>query len=314
MATLTHLASRYRWELMLVLVIPFVSGVIGLLLIVPLIALDALLDASTLALGLLSIVQPILLAIFYFHVRALGRSMLTLAWAYVLVFAVSSMIVDLFFSVMIDEVVQLFVVWSFWRTGVELLVSIIVLVWFARLASRFSFNHALLLIALSTALNGSGILIPFVPFPTLDGWIFAWETAILNAVLKLFALWVLTRLHSVDDSDVTAAKRSAPRDVSFFGGTVKFLMSRVLPRFDPDRGRYKEVIIALLSLSCLLRVGSKFGPWIGEGPELTDVFAFSAIQLLWWAVETALIIGLAYAVRVRQPPERPSATVLTEHP
>ena len=73
MSTLTHLASRYRWELMLVLVIPFVSGVIGLLLIVPLIALDALLDANILTLMPLSIVQPILLAIFYFRVRALAR-------------------------------------------------------------------------------------------------------------------------------------------------------------------------------------------------------------------------------------------------
>lgn len=302
---------------MLLIGIPFVSGVIGLLLIVPLIALDILLDANTLALWLILIVQPILLAIFYFRVRALGRAMLTLAWSYVLVFVVFNSIVDLLFDVMIDMEGRSYVFRSFLRMGVESLVWIIVLVWFARLASRISFQHSLVLIGLSTALSGSDILMPFVPFPTLEGWIFSWEIAILNAILKLFALWVLTRLHSVDDSDVTAVKRSVPWDVSFFGGMVKFFMIRVLSRFDPARGRYKEVIIALLSLSCLLRVGSEIGPWFVEGGVLIDFIGFivsSAFRLLWWAVETALIIGLAYTVRVRKPPEHPSATVLTESP
>ena len=103
MSTLSDLASRYRWELMLVLVIPFVSGVIELLLIVPLIALDTLLGANTITLKLLSIVQPILLAIFYFRVRALGRSMLTLAWSYSLIILATSAVIDPAFEYFYEE-------------------------------------------------------------------------------------------------------------------------------------------------------------------------------------------------------------------
>ena len=88
---------------MLVLVIPFVSGVIGLLLIVPLIALDALLDANILTLMPLSIVQPILLAIFYFRVRALGRTMLTLAWSYSLIILATNAVTDPAFEFFYEE-------------------------------------------------------------------------------------------------------------------------------------------------------------------------------------------------------------------
>ena len=230
MSTLTHLASRYRWELMLVLVIPFVSGVIGLLLIVPLIALDALLDANILTLMPLSIVQPILLAIFYFRVRALGRTMLTLAWSYSLIILATNAVTDPAFEFFYEEgwFREHVFYWGLWGLGTEVLIPIIVLVWFARRASIISFKHALMLIALSTALNGSGILMPFVPFPTLDGWIFSWETAILNAVLKLFAVWVLARLDTADDPVSMDTEGSEPWECFHFQQLAGFpLDSRV---------------------------------------------------------------------------------------
>ena len=305
MSTLSDLASRYRWELILFLVIPFVSGVIELLLIVPLIALDTLLGANTITLKLLSIVQPILLAIFYFRVRALGRSMLTLAWSYSLIILATSAVIDPAFEYFYEE--GLF--WEhvfYWGPWVTFLAPIIVLVWFARLASRFSFNHALLFIALSTALNGSGILMPFVPFPTLDGWIFSWETAILNTVLKLFAVWLLARLDTADDPVSTDTERGDPWNASIFSSLRGFLSTHVLPGLDPTRGMFKEAIIVLIVMGGLLEaVSSLTGPASGD-QELTGVMAISSMRLLSWAVELALTIGLAYAVRVRQPPESPT--------
>ena len=293
---------------MLVLVIPFVSGVIGLLLIVPLIALDALLDANILTLMPLSIVQPILLAIFYFRVRALGRTMLTLAWSYSLIILATNAVTDPAFEFFYEEgwFREHVFYWGLWGLGTEVLIPIIVLVWFARRASIISFKHALMLIALSTALNGSGILMPFVPFPTLDGWIFSWETAILNAVLKLFAVWVLARLDTADDPVSMDTEGSEPWNASIFSSLRGFLSTHVLPRLDPTRGMFKEAIIVLIVMGGLLEAFSSLTSTAFGDQELTGVIAVSAMQLLSWAVELALTIGLAYAVRVRQPPERPS--------
>ena len=287
---------------MLVLVIPFVSGVIGLLLIVPLIALDALLDANILTLMPLSIVQPILLAIFYFRVRALGRTMLTLAWSYSLIILTANGTIELIFHFVDEEwwySAPRIHLWS----GMRFLVPIIVLVWFARQASRISFQHALVLIALSTALVTSGFLIPHPLSGTFGGWPFPWGMSVLSAIMGLFAVWVLSRLDKAEDSVGTVIERSVPWNTSSFGGMLKLFTTRVLRRFDPARGRYIEVIIVLLSLSCLLRVGSDLRPLIGEGHELTQLIG---TYTFWFALWAALTIGLAYAVRVRKPPEGPA--------
>ena len=295
---------------MLVLVIPFVSGVIGLLLIVPLIELNALLDANILTLISLSIVQPILMAIFYFRVRALGRSMLTLAWSYSLIILAANAVTDPAFEFLHQQewFSEHVFYWGLWGLGTEVLIPIIVLVWFARQASKISFKHALMLIALSTALNGSGILMPFVPFPTLDGWIFSWETAILNAVLKLFAVWVLARLDTADDPVSMDTERSDPWKASIFSSLQDFLSTHVLPRLDPTRGMFKEAIIVLIAMGGLLEAFSSLTSTASEDQELTGVIAISAMQLLSWAVQLALTIGLAYAVRIRKPPDGPATT------
>ena len=300
---------------MLVLVIPLVTGVIGLLLVVPLIALDTLLGTNpfTSSSAPFLIVQPILLAIVYFRVRALGRVMLTLAWAYSLVILTANGTIELIFHFVDEELIFHFVdeewlysgprlhLWS----GMRFLVPIIVLVWFSRRASRISFNHALMLIALSTALVTSSFLIPHPLSGTFGGWPFPWGMSVLSAIMGLFAVWVLSRLDKAEDSVGTVIERSVPWNTSSFGGMLKLFTTRVLRRFHPARGRYIEVIIVLLSLSCLLRVGSDLRPLIGEGHELTQLIG---TYTFWFALWAALTIGLAYAVRVRQPPERPAAT------
>ena len=168
-----------------------------------------------------------------------------------------------------------------------------------------------MLIALSTALNGSGILMPFVPFPTLDGWIFSWETAILNAVLKLFAVWVLARLDTADDPVSMDTEGSEPWNASIFSSLRGFLSTHVLPRLDPTRGMFKEAIIVLIVMGGLLEAFSSLTSTAFGDQELTGVIAVSAMQLLSWAVELALTIGLAYAVRVRKPPEGPATIAPT---
>lgn len=306
MPTLVSIASRYRWELMLLVGIPLVSGVIGLLLVVPLIALDTLLGANpfTSSSAPFLVVHPILLAIVYFRVRALGRVMLTLAWAYSLVILTANGTIELIFHFVDEEwwySAPRIHLWS----GMRFLVPIIVLVWFARQASRISFQHALVLIALSTALVTSGFLIPHPLSGTFGGWPFPWGMSVLSAIMGLFAVWVLSRLDKAEDSVGTVIERSVPWNTSSFGGMLKLFTTRVLRRFDPARGRYIEVIIVLLSLSCLLRVGSDLRPLIGEGHELTQLIG---TYTFWFALWAALTIGLAYAVRVRQPPERPTTT------
>ncbi len=293
---------------MLVLVIPLVSDVLGLLIILAFIAIDILLDIYLFTPNLppFLMVQPILLAIFYFRVRASGRTMLTLAWAYSLVFLAANGTIDLAFH-FIDEEWWAREPGLYWRQGVTFLAPIIVLVWFARRASSIRFNYALMLIALSTALNGTGILMPFLPFFAIgEGWIFAWETSILNAVLKLFAVWVLARLDTANYPISTDTERSAPWNDPSLGGMQKLLSTRVLPKLDPARGMYKEAIIALLGLSCLPLVASESRSSLAEGQEFTQVILGSAFSFVYWAIWFAVIIALAYAVRVRQPPKRPA--------
>lgn len=77
----------------------------------------------------------------------------------------------------------------------------IILVWFADRAARISFRHALLFIALSPALDGASFLWDFTPFAQ-HGWLAApitiWAVRIPHAVLAVFAIWVLTRIDSLE--------------------------------------------------------------------------------------------------------------------
>ena len=288
---------------MLLVGIPLVSGVIGLLLVVPLIALDTLLGANpfTSSSAPFLVVHPILLAIVYLRVRRMRRTMLSLVWAYAIVATVIDSVVPLLDSMsLIDESGQLNEPMYWLVIAVKTLVPIIVLVWFARQASRISFQHALVLIGLSTALVSSGVIFPHpLVIRWGGGWPFTLGITVFTIAVKLLAFWVLTRLDYADGSDVPVIKRSVPLNASILSSLMNFISTRVLPRFDPARGRYTEAIIALLGLSCLLRIGSDLRPWVGEVQELTPLIGTFTFWFAFWA---ALTIGLTYVVRVRQPP------------
>ena len=96
MTTLTHLASRYRWELMLLIGIPVIEQTFWWLLPHILGNFNIAFDIWSREVWSLSpFLRPFLyislnislflLGFFYFHVRRMGRTTLSLLWAFAFV-------------------------------------------------------------------------------------------------------------------------------------------------------------------------------------------------------------------------------------
>lgn len=310
MQPLVHLASRYRWELMLFIGIPLVEQASWWLLPHVLGNFNTTFDVDSLP----SYIAPFLnlslvfLCLLYVRVRRLGRTALSLMWAFAFVYEAVATTTYLVFDVTDSERWSV-VSTSWWSIGVAFLLSTLVLVWFARQASRISFNHALVLIGLAFALDGSGLLMPNLIFARfLDGQV-AWDLVFIVLALKLFAVWVLSRLEVPTESHEMDIERWIGRwDIPTFGVPLRRLAVRVLPRFDPARSISKELVLTLFGLNWLLHIYVTLWSLIVQDHETPLIFVFSVPGIMFWPLYIVLVIVLAYAVRVRESPERPSTT------
>ena len=170
MPTLTDLASRYRWELMLFIGIPLIEQSSWWLLPHILGNFNIAFDVWSLSPYLAPFlnISLLLLGFFYFRVRGLGRATLSLMWTFALVYEAAATATYLLFEVTDPErssVVSAF----WWSMGLTLIPQVMVLAWFARQASKISFNHTLVLIGLATTLDGSGLLMPNLVFARFLG-------------------------------------------------------------------------------------------------------------------------------------------------
>ena len=333
MPTLTHLASRYRWELMLLVGIPITEQTFWWLLPHILGNFNIAFDIWSREVWSLSpFLRPflnislILLGIFYFHVRLLGRTTLSLLWAFAFVSEAVATAVGLP-SNLIDHEWWLEVssapwwVWwvytgnwwrSWWNTVVPVIPQIMVLVWFARQASRISFGHALVFIGLAIAFSSTGLRAPIGILGSLR--VGYWDFVIMALTLQLFAVWVLSRLDAVREPHETDIERwIGSWDIPGFGAALRRLAVRVLPRFDPVRGISKELLVALFGLNCLLNAFVRLRYSIGVDFETAILVIRDSLvySIVFWPLSVALVILLAYAVRVRQPPRPPSVPVPT---
>ena len=261
-----------------------------------------------------------LLGFFYFHVRRMGRTTLSLLWAFVFVNEAVTTAVWLP-SNLIDheqwwEVTsapwwawwEAFGYWrGWWAQVVPVIPQITVLVWFARQASKISFSHALVLIGLFIPGYVSRMIMPNLVFARFEDRAAAWDLGAFALVVMLFAVWVLSRL------DVPREKHEpdiecwiGSWDIPVFGSAVRRLAVRILPRFDPARGITKELIVALFGLNWLLHAFWSLRLWIGQDFEIANFIKGTVVPLIvYWPLWIVLVILLAYAVRVRQPPKRP---------
>ena len=307
MQPLVHLASRYRWELMLFIGIPLVEQASWWLLTHALGNFNITFDVDSLP----SYIAPflnlslVLLCLLYFRVRRLGRSTLSLLWTFAFVYEAVATTTYLVFDVTDSERWSV-VSTSWWSIGVAFLLSTLVLVWFARQASRISFNHALVLIGLAFALDGSGLLMPNLIRAGFEGGQVAWDIVFIVLALNLFAVWVLSRLDVPRESHEMDIERWIGRwDIPTFGVPLRRLAVRVLPRFDPARGISKELVLALFGLNWLLHIYMTLWSLIVQDHETALIFVFSVPGVMFWPLYIAIVIVLAYAVRVRESPERP---------
>ena len=257
---------------------------------------------------------PLLLVYFYYsRVRHLGRPILSLLWAYAFVSTAVGTVMSLPHDVIGIE-------WRFrapwsWLDEIQTLIHFFILIWFARLASRFSFSHALVLIGLSNFLFGLGLSLSNLLFRLLEESVIAWDILALTLVGNFFAFWVLLRLDVPRENRETDIERwIGSWDIPFYGVKLRRLAVRVLPRFDPAVNISKELLVGLFGMYLLPQVYIVLRFWDFYRFETVESTAITVVGIVYTPLWIVLVILLAYAVRVRQPPESPTTIEPTATP
>ena len=93
-----------------------------------------------------------------------------------------------------------------------------VLVWFARQASKISFSHALVLIGLFIPGYVSRMIMPNLVFARFEDRSAAWDLGAFALVVMLVAVWVLSRLDVAREKHETDIERwIGSWDIPVFG-------------------------------------------------------------------------------------------------
>ena len=264
MRGLADTAAKYRWELLLFIGLPLLSDAAAFeVLTFPIRVVLLIVRTTGLLIPVPSIdtfgafslhVHALLLGILYhLHVRRSGRRTLSLVWAYA--FAATAIGAVAAWAPDLDSP------WHWLAPGAEALAGGVVLVWFATRASRFSLGHAFLLIGLSTALHGYGMVAIYFSVPWTEANPAYWLVSFLSIAQGLLAVWVLTR-------------------------------------FDSARALPWNAIIALFALEGAMIIA--LGIVSGGGPAAQGALSATTTLALWAAWYGAVIL-LTYLARSRQP-------------
>lgn len=279
-------------------------------------------------------VSLILLAVFYFHVRRTGRAILTLLWAFSFVSEAVVIVASPYTYLSDPDQIWEFSEswWIGWEVSVgwwsidvaylqSILLTILVLVWFARQASKISFGHALLLIGLATSgyaytLNVPEMIAQISVLAWFEDKATFWDLAAFALVVTLFAVWVLSRLAVPKEKHKTDIKRWIRNlNIPAFSAALGRLAIRVLPRFDPARGISKDLLLALYGSYWILSIYATLGFSITLDFDIANFVQYQLATLfVFWLLNVAVPILLAYAVRVRQPTECPGTIEPTARP
>ena len=290
-----RLLNKYRWELWLFVGIPTVApfaGSIGLAYAWDAIASDDGWSFSAWRAAGTSAVAAVLLGASYAKVRRLERLMLKLFWRYSLAasvvsalgFSTNSLLSSQPWDPLDPGLGPFYLRWVLSILALAVLVGLVRL-WFAREASRISLPHAFLVIALSGSTAGYSILL----------------------LLVLLAFSVLTPT-SRDTSDVALQLGTAA-----LGTAITVLSIWTLANFDGVGRRLRRRSLgALLALGVVHAVASPSGvagdvvDYVEAGSYTTAALA-AALGLTAVTVFMLIILGLTYLLRVRPPPQSPSA-------
>jgi len=268
MPVLLNRVREYRWELWLFIGVPLVATIAGSLASVP-VALY-LSDSYIWPNLTSSITRFALLAISYRWVRRLERTILRLLWQYLLVVAVLSIA----FNVIREELYESFSQESattlmpyIWLSVLgQIVAGLAILAWFARRASGDGFHKALVLIGV-VAFSGINFSnVVFYGSWSSAGLVIAQLVLSLAIIpLTLVPIWALKRVDS---------GTPIPRKVIFILFTAAWLSWLLqYPAF----------------------IGLSWWSWLGA------TVITSTLQIVLYAI----LIGVAYLIRVRLPKEEP---------
>ena len=271
----------YRWELWLIVGVPVTTGIVQFVVVRIVFLLSSTIESTDFYIFVHSPIVLLLLAGSYLRVRYIGREFLAVLWRYLVagsvVHAIASVVLFLHEIVFPREDATAFFVRQISVSGLVFLVDILVLLWFARRASRLSLMHAaFLLIFASLSVIGSvtgsrvsgGNYFPYLVNLLAGG--------AIGLAVVLAKVWLLGNFD-----------RRGPR---FHRNAVIGLLATVI------LGGYAKVLIADL-------VGIAEGPYLAVLPWLDVVFGLAAFAVTT-VFELAMLLalwGLVYLVRVRPP-------------
>lgn len=275
MSKITYIFSRYRWELLLFLGIPLTIEICALALLYLTLIWDSVL--WIVPLSLISSVLPsalllVLLGVSYLRIRRVKRDALAIVWLYTLIVAVFTLVTDFLFQydAIADRVLSSSLYWVF--IWIPSLISFVVLLWFAKLASRISLGHGYMLVALSPFVSDiSDILI--IPWQLLPSTGFM--RVLLGSIYSGPNVAILL-LHMV------------------FGVLIASLSVWVLGGFDSFGSGQRKFWIAVLVLSG--------ATWTGfEATNLLfDYHVYGvAVNVAWFLLYHGLAFGLIYVLGLR---------------
>ncbi len=286
MLNLRRLLNRYRWELWLFIGIPAVSAVFVYFYEWSPAGRDD--DLRLLGWGSLIafVCGALLKGASYRWVCRLGRPTLAVLWRCALatsvVGAVTLFFVNILYPLRATRADDLSVLYKWVILLVLLLVGTsIVRLWFAREASRISLAHAFLLVALTSGVGSS----------------------ILSVVSRLRLEWDFL----------------SPYDLAVVAGSVvigvwtTLLSIWALAHFDVLSSESRtRVVVLLLALGAFAAT-----PYVHvvreiEAGDYATAMLVVATLALPTVVFTLIVLGLTYLLRVRQPPEPPTAVTAQE--
>ncbi|MDE2838782.1 MAG: hypothetical protein OXL97_14945 [Chloroflexota bacterium] len=272
--------ATYRWELWLLLWAPLLGWVVTSTALELSAYLDGRLWLRTRvyphwagAAG--SLVQAGLLLMFYARVRQLERPFLTLVWRYAFLLEAVRVLFSLLVSVLSlavgDLSVSGLVALSTGITLVRFTVTLPLLLWFARRASRFSLAHAFFLFLVTEPYGWGDILFPLA-FDLVPH-------AQLSLVLTSISLALILLV----------------------GLPLAWLLGNYESRSDAFRRRAVGVLLAVYAVPHLWRAVETVISVIGQDDGMIGTLALASLVLLLTPVVVILPFALIYLVRVRKP-------------
>ena len=279
-----RLLIRCRWELGLFAGIPLAYWIVQSLALSLFSAFsDAQSSSSTMdrftihraSLGIASLGAVVLLGVSYPYVRRLGRDLLPLVWGYSIAAAAIAAAVNIGWGLLAPPIFNAWEVtqwtqvtqWFGAVSALHTLVSLSVLLWFARQASRFSLLHAFFL-----ALITGAAWFPSSPF----------SASLLSSLSSSSALLIAWSLGSV------------------IGLAVTLLLVWLLGNFESRRSVFRRR--AIVALSVLGSVGALKSFDLALLPEGgSDALLVILFTVSGSAAFVVITLALAYLVRMRRP-------------